>query len=180
MRRSKIGDVYAFRAERGYRLFQYAYKVDRIGKFYRVFPNFYSEIPENFREIVLGEYSYLIWHNVATGFRSGLFQFLGNVADRGYEPFPKYEITYVSYGKTGDFIVSEFSRSQTSETFESAPDGSGLPQKYRNVKLINSLVPTLDFIYLLSSGFDLSHWELFSPGKKLDEIQEKYGELLSE
>ena len=85
MRRSKIGDVYAFQTERGYRLFQFAYKVVRIGKFYRVFPNFYSEIPENLREIILGDYSYLIWYNVATGFRSGLFQFLGNIADRDAE-----------------------------------------------------------------------------------------------
>ena len=180
MRRLRVGDVFCFQAERGYRLIQLAYKVERKGSYYRVFPGFYPEIPRDPERIVSGDCSYMVWFNVTAPFRAGLFRWLGTFADSITEPFPKYDIQYHDLGGTGRFEVCEVDRHQNFEAFDGYPDGRGLPEKYRDVKLINALLPSTWLIYLLSSDFDRSHWDLFWPGEKLEPIRQRYGELVGE
>ena len=159
-------------------MFQLAYKIDKMGCFYRVFPGFFPTIPIDLEKIVFGNYDYIIAYNVTTAFKKGIFHYLENHKDSIMEPFPKYDISYVPIDDNGFFTVSEFSGHQNYESFFGSSDGSGLPDKYKDVKLINSIPTSLFFIYLLSSGFDLSHWELFTPGSKMDLIENKYGPLL--
>jgi hypothetical protein len=47
MKRSQLGDVFAFKTERGYRMMHWVYDVDREGFFVKVFPGFYQEKPAN-------------------------------------------------------------------------------------------------------------------------------------
>ena len=63
MKRTQVGDVYAFKTERGYRIIQWGYFIEKHGNFVRVFPNFYEEIPPNMRPANLSSSG---WNN--TGF----------------------------------------------------------------------------------------------------------------
>ena len=60
MKRTKLGDVYAFKTERGYRIIQWAYSIEKHGNFVRIFPNFYQNIPSDIDAIVSSEPSYIM------------------------------------------------------------------------------------------------------------------------
>ena len=40
MKREKLGDVYAFKTDRGYRIMQWAYNIEKRGKYIKVFDGF--------------------------------------------------------------------------------------------------------------------------------------------
>ena len=64
-------------------------------------------------------------------------------------------------------------------SFDGYPDGRGLPEKYKDVKLINGCVDPIWFIYLLTSNFDLQHWESLYPGEDLyNAFLKKYEAML--
>ena len=174
MKRTKVGDVYAFKSERGYRILQWAYRIEKYGDYVRVFPGFYQEIPENIEEIVFGECSYIMGFNIGRLYRRGLLELLFSAPLDSIPEFPshdiKYNRAYTSDGSDGRFLVSEFTCPQNFERFEGYPDGRGLPKKYKKLKLINSFVDPTWFLYLLTSDFDLKHWDLFCPGKKIHDI----------
>lgn len=170
MKRAQVGDVYAFKTERGYRIIQWGYFIEKHGSFVLVFPDFYKEIPSNIEAIVSKECSYIISFAISKFYRKGMLEFLYQAPLDSIPPFPKYDIHYRSYGSEGSFEVCEFVRHQNFESFDGYPDGRGLPEKYQNLKLINGCVDAIWFIYLLTSDFDLKHWDLFYPGKKLYDV----------
>ena len=175
MKRTQVGDVYAFKTERGYRIIQWGYFIEKQGNFVRVFPDFYAEIPPNIEAIVSNECSYIIQFAISKFYRKGMLEFLYRAPLDSIPPFPQYYINYRSYGSEGSFEVCEFVRPQNFESFDGYPDGRGLPEKYQNLKLINGCVDAIWFIYLLTSNFDLHHWDLFYPGKIVyDAFLKKY------
>lgn len=179
MEKTKIGDVYAFKTMRGYRIIQWAYSLEKEGNFVRVFPNFHQQIPSNVEAIVSKECSYTIQFAISKLYRKGLLQLLYRAPIDSIPPFPKYYINYHSYGKVGRFEVCEFECPQNFEVFDGHPDGRGLPEKYKEITLINGCVDPVWFIYLLTSDFDLQHWDLFYPGKDTHNIfLKKYEKLL--
>ena len=179
MKRTKIGDVYAFKSERGYRILQWAYNIEKMVKYVRVFPNFYQEIPEDIEKIVSSECAYIIGFPITRLYRTGLLELIYSAPIDTIPPFPKYDINYNSYGEEGRYYVCEFECHQHFEAFDGYPDGRGLPEKYKNLKLVNGYVDPTWFIYLLTSDFDLQHWDLFYPGKYTHSVfLEKYGKQL--
>ena len=165
MRRAKVGDVYAFKTERGYRILQWAYKIEKWGRYVRVFPNFYDKIPDNIEDIVRGECSYVIQCNVSKFYSLGLFEYLFTTETIDIPPFPQYMVSYTSYGETGCYNIQECLNWRNFAYIEAYPNGTGLPEKYKDLKLINGLVDPVWFIYLLTSDFDMKHWDLFYPGE---------------
>ena len=179
MTRTKIGDVYAFKTERGYRIIQWGYFIEKRGNFVRVFPNFYNEIPQNIEDIVFKECSYIIQFAISKMYRKGLLQLLYSASLQSIPPFSQHCIEYHSYGKEGTFEICEFECHQNFETFDGYPDGRGLPEKYKKLNLINGCVDPVWFIYLLTSDFDMQHWDLFYPGKDThNAFLKKYESLL--
>lgn len=179
MRRSKVGDVYAFLTERGYRLMQYGYKHEIFGTFVRIFEGFYPEIPKNALEIAKGECAYIIGFYIQRLYKFGHLEWLGTNAAEDIPPLPQQRI---DYGKNGTFTIYHMNPSSPSrmDLYRGClPDGTGLPEQYQNVNLINALIacPVL-FVYLISSDFDIHHWNLQYPGEALfDEYDRKYGYL---
>ena len=165
MKRTKLGDVYALKTERGYRIIQWAYHIEKYGNFVRVFPNFYQDIPSDIEAVLFTEHSYILPFAISKLYKTGLLELICSASTDSIPPFPEYDITYRDYGKEGCFEVCEFYRHQHFECFDGYPDGRGLPEKYKDVKLINGCVDPIWFIYLLTSDFDLQHRDLFYPGK---------------
>ena len=179
MKRTQVGDVYAFKTERGYRIIQWGYFIEKRGNFVRVFSDFYEEIPSDIEAIISGECSYIIQFAISKFYRRGMLELLYRAPLYSIPPLPRFYIDYRSYGSEGSFEVCEFECPQNFEIFDGFPDGRGLPHKYKNLKLINGCVDPVWFIYLLTSDFDLHHWDLFYPGKDLyDVFLKKYGKSL--
>lgn len=74
MPRAKLGDVYACKVLKGYKIIQWAYYIERYGRFIRVFDGLYDTIPENIAQIVAGEHSYITDLFVGRAYRIGLLQ----------------------------------------------------------------------------------------------------------
>jgi len=178
MKKAQLGDVYAFRTERGYRIIHWAYYKEKHGKFVRIFPGFFDEIPNNIDEIINGECAYIICFDAPKAYKKGIFILLKNSPVSDKYPFPKYDINYHDYDDYGEFEICEFLCHQNFEEFRGNPTGKGLPPKYQNIKLINAIVDPIWFLYLLSSDFDLHHWNLFYPGDKWEEYEKKYGDMI--
>ena len=178
MRRAQLGDVYVFLTERGYRIIHWAYYIEKQGKFVRIFPGFYPQIPDNIEEIVGGECAYMMCFDAPKAYRRGFFTFVKNCPVSDKYPFPNHVIVYRDYGTYGEFEVCEFDCHQHFEIFRGDPTGKGLPKKYQELKLINGIVDPIWFVYLLSSDFDLHHWDLFVPGALWDEYDKKYGDMI--
>ena len=179
MKRTKIGDVYAFKTERGYRIIQWAYTIEKRGDFVRVFPNFYQEIPSNVEDIVSSDCAYIMGFYISKMYRKGLLELLYSAPLSSIPAFPKYAVGYSSYGSIGRFQICEFERPQNFEGFDGYPDGRGLPEKYKVLNLVRGYVDPVWFIYLLTSDFDMQHWDLFYPGKAThDAFLKKYGDRL--
>ena len=68
MKRTKLGDVYAFKTERGYRIIQWAYFIERHGNFVRVFPGFYQKIPTDIESVISSECAYIIQFHISFNF----------------------------------------------------------------------------------------------------------------
>lgn len=179
MRKATIGDIYAFKTERGYRLIHWAYHIEKQGKFVRVLPNFYDSIPENIDELIAKECDYILCFDAPKAYRKRLFEWIGNYSEFDkIELFPRYDINYVDYGETSEIKVCEFNCHQNFERFVCDDKGNGLPEKYKNIKLINAIVDPIWFIYLISSDFNLNNWSLFYPGELWDVYEKKYGDII--
>ena len=179
MRRAKIGDVYAFETNRGYRILQYAYKLDKNDRFVRVFSGFYETLPKDPEALDLSDCSYIMSFFIPRMYAKGLLIYLFTALPETIPPLAlDYDISYDYYdfynkSLGGRFEVCEFFCHQHAEHFECLPDVSYLPPKYQKVKLINGSVDPAWFIYLLYSDFDMHRWDLFYPGK------EKHAEFLA-
>ncbi len=178
MKKTILGDVYAFRTDRGYRLLQWAYFMEKQGKFVRIFPGFYGERPANLQSIVEGDCSYMLNFDIPKLYRKGLLELWGSFPLDDLHPFPTHDIHFFQYADRGEFEICEFLCHQKSETYIGDATGKGIPEKYRHIKLVNGVVDPIWFLYLLSSDFDMTHWHLFNPKEKWDEFEKKYGDLI--
>jgi len=177
MKKANLGDVYAFPTERGYRIMQWAYRIERYGDYIKVFPGFYSEKPENLEVIAKGDCAYIINVNAPKIYRKGIFELWGNfpVSD----PFPTYDLFFNKCGKAILFEVCEFIGHRTIATFIGDSAGTAIPEKYKNLRLLNCMPHPFTFLYLLESNFDLNHYDRFWPeDASYSEIDRKYGALL--
>ena len=178
MKRAKLGDIFAFKTDAGFRIIILAYRVEKFGYFVRVLPGYYDAIPDNVLELAKGECSFIISTHINKLCSNGLLHYIGNLNTDSIPPMPDYDIDYTSYGDTGEFEVCEFSCPQNSFDFKGKPDGTGLPRRFKKLNLINGSVDPIWFIYLLVVGFDTKHWELFAPGEKTySEFYSKYRPL---
>ena len=178
MKRAKLGDVYAFKTDRGYRILHWAYSIDKYGVYVRVFPNFYPEKPLEITDILDGDCAYILDFNVAKLYRKGLLEWWGNYSISEKYPFPSHDIRYTQFSDYGEFEICESTCHQHFETFVGNHTGIGIPPKYQNIKLICGSVDPIWFLYLISSDFNLNRWDLYWPEEKWDEYDQKYGYLI--
>jgi hypothetical protein len=181
MRRVKLGDVYAYNTERGYRIVQYAYYVEKKGRYVKVFPGFYDKKPENLTLILQGDCSYIVEYNLSLLVREEILEFWGNYTECILDTFPERDITFHKYDEYGRRIYYEVANSMRHQEYEKYigdPSGSAIPKKYRNIRLLNLRPHTITFIYLLSSDFDLSHFDLFWPkDNQIEVLEERFAYL---
>ena len=178
MKRYKVGDVFSFKTENGYRILLWAYRIEKFGDYVRVLPGFYDSIPDNALDIALGECSFIMstW---MTRISKTILTYIGSVNVSDIPKMPEYQINYSDYGKTGRYEVSEFKCAQRFFVYEGPPDSSCLPEQFREINLVNGSVDLVWFIYLLTEGFDNKHWDLLYPGKrKYEAYWEKYNKLI--
>lgn len=167
MPRAKIGDVYAVKVPKGYKLIQWAYHMERYGRFIRVFDGLYDAIPENIAEIVAGEHSYVTDLFVGRAYRIGLLQWLGNFPVPERYPVPEYRLEFNrdQYGKIYQIKI-ENTPACTEGRFSKAFPVSGveqLPAEFRNVKLLSDCVSPDWLLYLFDNGFSLREPDIFNP-----------------
>ena len=46
MRRAKLGDVFAVKVPNGYKIVQWAYRIEKFGNYIRVFDGLYDTLPD--------------------------------------------------------------------------------------------------------------------------------------
>ena len=180
MKRSQLGDVFAFKTERGYRIMHWVYHIEKQGKFVKVFAGFYPQMPENLQEIIDGEYAYMINFDARRLYNKGIFELWGNYPGRDQIPFPTHDIEFRRYvGNSILFRVAQFTCHQNDEQFIGDATGKCIPERYSHIRLLNGIPHPFRFLYLLSSDFDLHHFDLFwADDDELQRIDEKYGDLI--
>lgn len=179
MRRVKLGDVFAFKTDRGYRIVQWVYHIEKYGKHVKIFHGFYNEKPDNLTTILQNECSYIIIFDISQLFKKGILEYWGNYASCILEPFPQYDIGFRKYGSQILFRISNSMRHQENEQYIGDSSGSVIPEKYKDVRLLNSMPHPIIFLYLLSSNFDLNHYDLYWPkDDEVDVLEQKFANLL--
>jgi hypothetical protein len=180
MKRSQLGDVFAFKTDRGYRIMHWVYRIEKMGYFVKVFPGFYNEIPENIEEIIEGEYSYMINADARRLYNKGIFEHIGNYPGRDQIPFPTHDIEFRRYvGNTILYRVAQFTCHQNDEQFIGDATGKCIPERYGHIKLLNGIPHPIRFLYLLASDFDLRHIELFwATDEELNRFDQLYGDII--
>ena len=179
MRQLRLGDICAYKTKRGYRIVQWAYQHAKMGKYVKVFPGFYREKPNDLSSILHGECSYIITFNMSNLVKEGVLEFWGNDQDCIQEPFPEYDIEFRKCGNQFLYRISNSLRHQENEKFIGDPSGRIIPNKYKDLRLLNLVPHPIQFLYLLSSDFDLNHFDLFWPDEdELVALQQKYNHLM--
>lgn len=148
MRRSKLGDVYATKLPNGYKLYQRAYDIPRMGRFVRVFDGLYEAIPVNVEEIVRGPHSYIVDFFSSRAYRVGLAQFIGNYPIPKEYPFPEYMISFFPATADGVFSVNVTRTDVTGHQVFYVRHLCELPEKFRNIKLLD-IGPTPAVLFYL-------------------------------
>ena len=182
MRRAKLGDVYYMKVTSGYKIYQWAYRIPKRGDYIRVFDGLYKEVPdkEYIEKLIKTEHSYIIGFNAGRAYRTELAYLIDSFPIPEEYPFPEYMVRIFSYGNgIHKFDVSGTENFWDGGSFE-AKSINDLPEKFRNIKLLNSY-PTASWImYLFEIGFNLNNPELFWPGSVSggNEITKKYEEIV--
>ena len=166
MRQAKLGDVYAVKVPNGYKIIQWAYHIQKYGRFIRVFEDLYDTYPKNIAEIVNAEHSYVTDLYVGRAYRIGLLEFLGNYPVPADYPFPELQIELCEkQGKIFGFKIEQrndsYIFSQYSETAITTVDV--LPQQYHNVKRLAHCVSPDWLLYLFDNDFSLHNLDVFYP-----------------
>ena len=171
MRRSKIGDVYSAKLPNGYKLFQRAYDVPRIGRFVRVFDGLYESIPDNIAEIVAGPHSYVIDFYASRAYRIGLIQFVENYPVPEKYPFPEYQFRYYSLGDSGKYRVQvmrpdirDFQQFTVSRLDE-------LPEPFKGLTLYGARFSPDWVLYLFNVNWNPTTLENYTPGRSHQEFE---------
>lgn len=156
MRRSKLGDVYATKLPNGYKIFQRAYDIPRRGDFVRVFDGLYESIPANVEEIVRGPHSYIVYFFSSRAYRVGLAQFIGNYPIPKEYPFPEYMIRFFPATADGIFSVNVTRTDLTEQQVFYVRHLCELPEKFRNIKLLDIGPTPVVLFYLFDNNCTLA------------------------
>ena len=164
MRRAKLGDVFCIKVPNGFKIFQWAYRVERKGDYMRVFPGLYDSVPENIESIALSEHSYIIAFHISRAYRIGLAQWLGNFPVPEQYSFPKIQIAFRQDNATRDIsAIDVMSADGTRDIMEIyyVKRMEQLPKAFRNEKLLNAYLTPNWLLYLFDNNFDMQHPERF-------------------
>ena len=183
MRRIKIGDVFCTKVPSGYKIYQWAYRVDRKGDYIRVFDGLYDSIPSSLEEIVNGPHSYILAFRITMAYRKGLSVFLGNFPVPPEYPFPEYQLGFFFSSADQQLLsihVMNSDQRQHMNKIYKAGKITDLPEKFQKITLINSFRDFSLILYMFDVGFDLQHIERFyvGGGPEWDAILKKYIDIL--
>lgn len=168
MKRIKLGDVFAFKTEKGIKIIQWAYSPPKYGDFIRVFDNLYNKIPKNIDDIVNGSHSYIIGTDPKRLYKKEIIQLIGNYNTPMDGKFPEYSVNYRYYGHDdGKWEVSRVFTNEYHTIVSSNDDILSLPDKFRTITLINCFIGPEWLEYYFVSDFDLHHMKMFSPGSEV-------------
>lgn len=179
MARARLGDVYSVKVPNGYKIIQWAYHIEKYGRFIRVFEGLYDAIPENIAEIVAGDHSYITDLFVGRAYRIGLLERLGKYPVPEEYPVPEYRLEFNrdQYGKIYQIRIAStpaYTEGWYLKTFP-ASQIEELPDEFRNVKLLSECVSPDWLLYLFDNDFSLHKPDIFNPWIYWGENwQEKY------
>jgi len=177
MPRAKIGDAYAVKVPNGYKIIQWAYHIERYGRFIRVFDGLYDTIPDHIAWIVAGEHSYVTDLFVGRAYRIGLLQWLGNFPVPEKYPVPEYRLEFCRdrHGDVYQINIENTPARKEGRFWGKFPVSSidELPEEFRNVKLLSDCVSPDWLLYLFDNGFDLRKPDIFNPRKHWGENWEE-------
>ncbi len=160
MRRSKLGDVYAVKVSKGYRLIQYAFHHPRYGQYIRVFDGVYASVPKKVDDVVSESHSYMITFKCCTLYCIGLAERIGNypVPEKCGDQDYRIRFWFNQKGELFSIWIMDIRAydAPTKRTFTFEVHSiADLPEEYRNVTLVNS-IPSVPFmLYLLDCNFSL-------------------------
>lgn len=182
MRRAKLGDVYYVKVPNGYKIYQWAYSIPKLGDHIRVFEGLYIDVPSDIEKIVRGPHSYIIPCYTKKMYQIGISQLIGNYQVPEEYPFPKNMLWFWQDEKTNKItaieVMDAFSTREYCETFD-VSKMSKLPLKHREEKLINAYVGVPYILYLFDVDFDLTKLELFSPMGDPEIVLKKYIDMVN-
>ena len=182
MQRAKLGDVYYIKLPNGYKLYQWAYRIPKWGDYIRVFEGLYDAIPDDVSAIVAGPHSYVIGFFASRAYRIGLAQLIGNYPVPEEYPFPDFRLKFwmnqnqeiisiwITPNGNHPIVGSNIMHFPVSSMCE-------LPEEYRNLKLLSSVVTPDWLLYLFDYNFNLSDLRRYYPEVVLGE---KWKDKLSE
>lgn len=167
MRRPKIGDLYSVKVPNGYKLIQWAYQIDKYGRFIRVFEGLHEHIPENLADIAAGPHSYVTALHVGKACRHGLLDWLGNYPVPEKYPVPEYQIDFCrdQYDNIYCIKISKTPVSCGLPRFFTFPVCTihALPDQYKDVKLLSPRISPDWLLYLFDNDFSLDNPDVFEP-----------------
>lgn len=182
MRRGKIGDVYSIKLPNGYKLYQWAYRIPKWGDYIRVFEGLYDAVPEDVASIAAGPHSYIIGFFASRAYRIGLAQLLGNYPVPEEYPFPEFRLTFWMNQNQEIFsiwVTPNGNHPVVGSDIMNFPVSSmnELPEAYRNLKLLSSVVTPDWLLFLFDNNFNLHDLRRFYPRAVLgDGWQDKISE----
>ena len=181
MRRSKIGDVYAVKLQNGCKLLQRAYDIPRVGRFIRVFKGLYKEIPDNIQDIVSGPHEYIISFHASRAYRMGQFEFVCNCPVPVEHPLPEDMFYFCSDGCGGISMINVTNIDHTNYRTFRVSRMEELPEEFRNLTLLSSVVSPDWLLYLFDTDWSPSNLPGFFPGsagEDFSEILRSYSDMV--
>ena len=127
------------------------------------------------------ECAYIIDFDSSRMCRKGIFEWVGNKAVSEKYPFPKHDI--FCYCRSNDnpnsicFQVCNSTFHQEYENYWSDCSGNGLPEKYKDIKLLNTVFSPLSALCLIASDFDMHNWDNYDTNFKREYYEKLYGHL---
>ena len=140
MKREKLGDVYAFKTDRGYRIMQWAYNIEKRGKYIKVFDGFFDQAPDNLDEIVRGDCLYMLPFPIQKLYKKGIVELWGNFQAPEQSTFSGKHINFVQRIPGLNIIIFEIGDMFTNKSIYFCGDmtGNAVPEQYRNLSCLNS------------------------------------------
>lgn len=167
MRSAKLGDAYAVKVPNGYKIIQWAYNIEKFGRFIRVFDGLYEVVPEKIDEIIAGPHSYIASLHVGRAYRIGLLSWIGHFPVPREYPAPEYQISFCRDQQNHVYCINIMKTPIATGlprifTFPVSTIAE-LPEQYQTVKLLNSHVSPDWLLYLFDNEFSLSNPDVFEP-----------------